>query len=336
MTSGCGSLPACLSSRGRVRDRADLHVGQAGDDQAEPDAAQAEHRVLLVQPAHRGRAASGPSRWPSSPASAILTDRSVRSGRNSCSGGSISRIVTGRPSMASRISTKSPRCSGSRASSACWRSSSVLGQDQVLDQLAALAEEHVLGADQADAAGAEPAGAGAVRAGVRVGVHAEAALVVGVHHDRVHGPDQVVGLVGVRVQLALEVAHDLGRDDRDLAQVDDTAGAVDGDHVALADRDAAGRGELLRLGVHFESLGAADAGLAHAAGDHGRVAGLAAAAGQDALGGDHAVQVVRVGLAADQDDLLALGGQLDGAGASRRRPCRPPRPATRSPRWRSW
>ena len=61
----------------------------------------------------------------SSPASAILTDRSVRSGRNSCSGGSISRIVTGRPSMASRISTKSPRCSGSRASSACWRPSSV-------------------------------------------------------------------------------------------------------------------------------------------------------------------------------------------------------------------
>jgi hypothetical protein len=51
-----------------------------------------------------------------------------------------------------------------------------VGQDQVLDQLAALAQEHVLGADQADAAGAEPAGAFAVRAGVRVGVDAEPAL----------------------------------------------------------------------------------------------------------------------------------------------------------------
>jgi hypothetical protein len=44
------------------------------------------------------------------------------------------------------------------------------------------------------------------------------------------------------------------------------------------------------------------------------MAGLAAAAGQDALGGDHAVQVVRVGLAADQDHFLALAGQLDRAG----------------------
>src|SRR4029077_15362896 len=73
-------------------------------------------------------------------------------------------------------------------------------------------------------------------------------------------------------------------------------------------------GELLRLGVYFDLLGAADAGLAHPAGDHGRMAGLAAAAGQDALGGDHAVQVVRVGLPADQDHLLALAGQLDRAG----------------------
>ena len=31
------------------------------------------------------------------------------------------------------------------------------------------------------------------------------------------------------------------------------------------------------------------------------------------LGGDHAVQVVRVGLAADQDDRLAGGGPLDRA-----------------------
>ena len=45
----------------------------------------------------------------------------------------------------------------------------VLGQDQVLDQLAALAEEHVLGAAQADALGAEPAGAGGVLGGVGVG-----------------------------------------------------------------------------------------------------------------------------------------------------------------------
>ena len=61
-------------------------------------------------------------------------------------------------------------------------------------------------------------------------------------------------------------------------------------------------------GVDVQRLGAADAGLAHAAGDNGCVRGLPAAGGQDAVGGDHAFQVVRVGLLADQHDLLAAFG----------------------------
>ena len=89
--------------------------------------------------------------------------------------------------------------------------------------------------------------------------------------------------------VALEVLHHVGRDHRDLAQVHHARGAVDGDHVALADHDAAGRGELLAAGVDVQLFRAADAGLAHAAGDHRGVAGLAAAAGEHALGGDHAV-----------------------------------------------
>ena len=64
----------------------------------------------------------------------------------------------------------------------------------------------------------------------------------------------------------------------------------------------------LRGDVDVELLGAAHAGLAHAAGHDGRVAGLAAARGQDAGGGDHALEVVGVGLAADQDDVLAAVG----------------------------
>ena len=56
---------------------------------------------------------------PARSATATLTASSVRSGRNSCSGGSISRIVVGRPSIASSSPVKSCRCSGSRASSAC-------------------------------------------------------------------------------------------------------------------------------------------------------------------------------------------------------------------------
>jgi hypothetical protein len=43
------------------------------------------------------------------------------------------------------------------------------------------------------------------------------------------------------------------------------------------------------------------------------MAGLAAAAGQDALRGDHPVEVVGVGLATDQDHPLAVVGHLLGA-----------------------
>ncbi len=44
-----------------------------------------------------------------------------------------------------------------------------LGEDEVLDELAPLAEEHVLGAAETDALGAEPAGAGGVVGVVGVG-----------------------------------------------------------------------------------------------------------------------------------------------------------------------
>src|SRR5690606_22667260 len=140
---------------------------------------------------------------------------------------------------------------------------------------------------------------------VGVGAHPQPALAVGERHHPVHGLDEFVGVVGARVHPALEVLDDRGRHDRDLAQVDLAGGAVDGDQVALLDDVPAGHGHPPALGVDLQLLGAADTGLAHAAGDDGRVGGLAAAGGEDALGGDHAVQVVGVGLTADQDDLLA-------------------------------
>ena len=62
---------------------------------------------------------------------------------------------------------------------------SSLGDDQVLDELAALAEEHVLGAAQADALGAEPPGPGGVLGGVGVRAHPQPAYVVGVRHHPV-------------------------------------------------------------------------------------------------------------------------------------------------------
>ena len=57
--------------------------------------------------------------------------------------------------------------------------------------------------------------------------------------------------------------------------------------------------------VHRDFLAAGDAALAHAAGDDGRVARHAAAHGEDALGGLHALDVLGGGLEADEHDLLA-------------------------------
>ena len=65
---------------------------------------------------------------PRSASTATLTASSTRSGRNSCSGGSINLIVTGRASMAVRISVKSLRCKGMRACKAVSRSESSLAR----------------------------------------------------------------------------------------------------------------------------------------------------------------------------------------------------------------
>ncbi len=62
----------------------------------------------------------------------------------------------------------------------------------------------------------------------------------------------------------------------------------------------------LPASVNF--LFSGDAALAHAAGHDGRVAGHAAADGEDALRRGHALDILGAGLETDQDDLLLAGG----------------------------
>ena len=107
-----------------------------------------------------------------------------------------------------------------------------LGQDQPLDELAARPEEHVLGAAQADALGAEPAGAGGIRRVVGVGPHLHPAVLVGDGHQPVDGGDHRAALV--HRHGALEVAHHRGGPHGDLPEEDLTGRAVDGQGVALA------------------------------------------------------------------------------------------------------
>ena len=92
---------------------------------------------------------------PRSSPSATSTASSTWFGRNSCSGGSSSRTVTGSPLIARKMPTKSSRWSGSRTSYAACSSASVSAKIICCTASDALrAQEHVLGAAEADALGA--------------------------------------------------------------------------------------------------------------------------------------------------------------------------------------
>ena len=174
-----------------------------------------------------------------SSSSATCTESSVKSGRNSCRGGSISRIVTGRPSIASRIPLKSSRCRGSSSRQRGLLPRLVVGDDQVLDQGSPFAEEHVLGTAEADSLGAEPASPGGV---LRVSAF-----------DRTRSrlrlsacPISISTAVASSPSTALpsKQAYDVGVDDRHLAEEHLSGGAVDREDVALLDDLAVPRPEL--------------------------------------------------------------------------------------------
>ena len=82
-----------------------------------------------------------------------------------------------------------------------------LGQDEAFHELAAIAQEHVLGPAQADALCPHTAGPGRVLCGVGVGPYVHVAGCVRVAHEPVHGPHQIVGPFRCGVDLTVEVAH---------------------------------------------------------------------------------------------------------------------------------
>ena len=199
----------------------------------------------------------------------------------------------------------------------------VLRQDHGLHvRDAILGEEHVLGAAQADAFGAELARGLGIARNIGIGAHAEAAAeLVRPAHERRHDAG---GRIGVeRVGLAGE----------DLA-----GGTVERQPVAFLQRHllaAHGHADFLALRVDVDVARAGHAGRAHAAANHGRVAGHAAARSENALGHFHAVNVVRLGFGAHQDH-GSRGGLLHGFIGGENHACPPPRPAMPAVPWRWW
>ena len=151
----------------------------------------------------------------------------------------------------------------------------------------------MLGAAQADALSAQLTGLGGVVGGVGIGADLQPAILIGPGHD------------------AAEVAAHAGVHGGHSAVVDVAGGAVQAQPVALV-IGLTGQGELLVLLVHDDGAAAGDAALAHAAGHNGGVRGHAAANGQDALSGLHALDILGRGLQTDQDHLLAPGSPFLG------------------------
>ncbi len=152
----------------------------------------------------------------------------------------------------------------------------------VLD--AALSEEHVLGAAEADAFRPEGTGLLGVARHIGIGADLELAQRVGPTHEL----DEIgiVGTRGNRLQLALD---------------DAARGAVERYPVAVAEGLALDAQFLAGL-VHLAVACAGNAALTHAAGDDGGVRGHAAARGENAGRDFHATDVLGRGLATDEDD----------------------------------
>ena len=110
----------------------------------------------------------------------------------------------------------------------------VVREDHALDDRdAALAEEHVLGAAQADAAGAKRVGELGLVGLIGVGAHAEPAELVGPLEQRVEAlVDRRVG----RLHLAGDDLQDFARLRRDLGELDLAGQTVERDVVAFLHR----------------------------------------------------------------------------------------------------
>ena len=148
------------------------------------------------------------------------------------------------------------------------------GQDHLLDDRQAFGlEEHVLGAAEADALGAEAARPLGIPRVVGVCPDLQAAEAV--------RPGQELAQIGVA-----QVRYH----GRDLPGKDLTGCAVDRDPVAFL-VDLFADGHLLGLNVDVEGRHSDDSGFAELARHEGGVGGAAALAGQDAVGRQHAVDV---------------------------------------------
>ena len=289
---------------GGLEDRAGLHVVDLGHGDAQPHAAHPQHGVELGQ----GLDPAGHVGQRQVQRFGQLAHPLAVMGQELVQGGVEQADRDGQPGHDAK---QRDEVAALHRQQPVQRQAPVLGavgEDHLAHGRQALVvEEHVLGAAQPDALGVEHPRGARVLGCVGVGAHPD--------------PAQRVGPVEQLVEAVVERGFQhLGRAGQHLAR-----GAVDGDLVALA-QDPAARAHLPGAQVDRDRARADDAGQADAAGDHRRVAGHAAAFGQDGDRGVHPADVLGNGFAAHQHAAFAprLGG-LCGRGGKDDPPGRGPR-----------
>ena len=174
----------------------------------------------------------------------------------------------------------------------------------------------MLGARKPDALGPHAACPRGVLGGVGVGTDEESAFAIGDAHETVNACDELClcfveplearGITVVEACTRLEIGGDGTRLHGDLSEEYFTACAINRHEIPVAQHhftiDAYFAGGL----IDRERLDTAHARAAEAAGDDGRVGGLAAACREHAFGGDHAREIIGVGFAAHEDRPRAL------------------------------
>ena len=164
-------------------------------------------------------------------------------------------------------------------------------------------KEHMLGAAKADALGAEGHRVGDLVRLIRIGANLQLAQFVRPIHELSEvAVGRAVGTVEGFIDQHLDDFRGRGFH---LAGEDLAAGAVDGKEVALAE-DARADGEGALVVIDVEHARAADADLAHLAGDQRRMGADAAARSENAFRREHAANVLGRSLLADEQH-IALG-----------------------------
>jgi len=275
-----------------TNDRAGLHLGDLRVEHRQPAAAGAQHRVLLVQLLHLSQrgpllgqrlgVATGKLQLLDLERLVEVVRQELVQRRVEQPDGDRQALHRGEDALEVGLLHRQDLLQGGRALLG------VLGEDHLAHRRQPIGgHEHVLGAAQADTLGTQLTSLGRILEVVGIGAHAHRPHLVGPGDD------------------PLEVLVDARRDQLEGLAEDLTGRAVQGDDIALVE-DVIADGQLLAFDVDLDRGRTGHTRLAEAAGDNRRVAGHAAVGGQHTLGHQHAMDVVRSGLVANQDDSLAL------------------------------